>query len=204
LRVSQKWSPNTVEDLRRATGLIAAAEDINPNRALSLAIDGNIHTVLKADFSTAKQRFDAAQDINPSSAMKSHLASVLETFCDNGPEAVRLTERGYALSPCDPREPFFQTLSAGSYVAGGQYGKAVEIAEASLRRNPRHLSAHRCRVLGLQLGSRDAEARSAARDLLKIDPGLTVDGYLKHHPAGQSDLGCKLGQALKEAGIPVH
>ena len=136
--------------------------------------------------------------------MISHLASVLETFRGNGDAAVKLTERGYSLSPFDPREPFFQTLSAGSYVAGGQYGKAVEMAEASIRRNPRHLSAHRCRVLGLQLGNREIEARSAARTLMEIDPDLTVAGYLSSHPTGQSKLGQRLAEALKEAGVPAQ
>ncbi len=204
LRVFQKWSPDPTEDMRRAGKLVAAAEDINPDCALTLAIDANIHTVLRGDFDTAEARFAAAQAINPSSAMISHLASVLATFRGDGAEAVRLTERGFALSPRDPRAPFFQTLSAGSYVAGGQYAKAVEMAEASLRRNPHHLSAHRCRVLGLQLGGRGAEARRAASDLLRVDPDLTVTGYLRTHPAGQGDLGRKLGLALEEAGIPAH
>lgn len=202
LRVFQKWSPEPAEDQRRARDAVAKALDLNPSCPLSLAIDGNIYTVLDGDFVTADQRFSASQAINPSSAMTHHLASVLETFRGNGAKAVKLAERGYALSPCDPRQPFFQTLSAGSYVVGGQYEKAVEMAEASLRINPQHLSAHRCRVIGLQLGGRGAEARTAATELLKVDPGMTVANYLRDHPTGQSDLGGKLGRALKEAGIP--
>ncbi|MEM1046616.1 MAG: hypothetical protein AAGL24_10705 [Pseudomonadota bacterium] len=202
LRIFQKWSPNPAEDQRRARDTAAKALDLNPSCPLSLAIDGNIYTVLDGDFTKADRRFSASQGINPSSAMTHHLASVLETFRGNGTKAVKLAERGYALSPCDPRQPFFQTLSAGSYVVGGQYRKAVEMAEASLRINPRHLSAHRCRVIGLQLGGRGAEARAAATELLQVDPGITVANYLRDHPTGQSDLGRKLGRALREAGIP--
>lgn len=204
LRVFQKWSPDPEEDRRQARAAIAAALDLNPVCPLSLAIDGNIHTILYGDFESAARRFSAAQAINPSSAMINHLASVLATFRGEGTEAVRLTERAYALSPRDPRQPFFQTLSAGSYVVGGRYGQAVEMAEASLRRNPNHLSAHRCRVIGLQLGGREVEARTAAAELLLVDPGLTVSNYLRDHPAGQSDLGNRLGDALKKAGIPAN
>jgi hypothetical protein len=70
-----------------------------------------------------------------------------------------LADRALSLSARDPRRPFFETLAAGSYVAGGRYPEAVEMAEASLRINPLHLSAHRCRVIGLYLFGRGRRPR---------------------------------------------
>jgi tetratricopeptide (TPR) repeat protein len=108
------------------------------------------------------------------------------------------------LSPRDPRRPFFQTLSAGSYVAGGRYEEAVEMAEASLRHNPFHLSAHRCRVIGLQLAGREGEARNAAKELMRIDPSLRVSEYQRTHPAAQTEIIQTWAGALKQAGVPVN
>ncbi|MEO0829980.1 MAG: hypothetical protein AAFY03_05915, partial [Pseudomonadota bacterium] len=204
LRVFQKWSEDPKTDAASARGEAAAALDLNPTCAHSLAIDGNINTVIDADFSVAESRFSDAQAINPSSATINHLASVLAIFQGRGAEAVRLTERGQTLSPRDPRRPFFQALAAGSYVAGGQYEKAVAMADGAIRHNPMHLSAHRARVIALQLGGRGAQAREACAKLLSIDPRLTVSDYLRNHPAGATEMGQNWGFALKEAGVPVN
>ncbi|WP_436398832.1 hypothetical protein [Roseobacter sp. S98] len=204
LRIYQKWSDDVAADELKAQNAIRNALDLNATCALSLAIDGNIRTILKNDFSVARQRFDAAREINPSSAFISQLNAVLETFTGGGNEAVALTDRAFLLSPRDPRRPFFQTLSAGSYVAGGRYDEAVEMAEASLRHNPLHLSAHRCRVIGLQLAGREAEARKAAGELMRLDPGLRVSDYQRNHPAGQSTVSQVWADALRHAGVPVN
>ncbi|MBS0123124.1 tetratricopeptide repeat protein [Thetidibacter halocola] len=203
LRIFQKWSDDVSADHAAARDTIAAALDRNPSCPLALAIDANILTVLDRDFDLAEKRFAAAQAINPSSAMISYLASVLATFRGDGARAVELADRGYALSPRDPREPFFQTLSAGSYVAGGRYDRAVEMAEASIRHNPNHLSAHRCRVIGLQLAGRGNEARVAAKELMRLDPDMCVSGYLRQHPAGHTEAGRLWADALAEAGVPA-
>ena len=204
LRIYQKWSDDPKLDKSRARDAIRNALDLNPACPLSLALDGNIQTILLGDLTTAQSRFAAAQAINPSSAFISQIASVLETFRGQGAQAVALTDRALRLSPRDPRRPFFLTLSAGSYVAGGRYDEAVEMAEASLRHHPQHLSAHRCRVIGLQLAGREGDAVKAAAELLKLDPALSVSGYLRGHPAGQTETVHIWADALKEAGVPVN
>ncbi|MHA6264424.1 hypothetical protein ACXYMO_14565 [Arenibacterium sp. CAU 1754] len=204
LRVYQKWSADPANDSNRAQGAIKNALDLNANCPLALSIDGNIRTIFVSDFSAARQRFEAAHAINPSSAFSTQLAAVLATFSGDGEQAVALTDRAFALSPRDPRRPFFQTLSAGSYVAGGRYSEAVEMAEASLRHNPLHLSAHRCRVIGLQLAGRESEARKAAAELMRLDPDLRVSAYQRDHPAAQTEIIQSWADALKQAGVPVN
>lgn len=204
LRVFQKWSDDTAEDNRCAQDAIKNALDLNADCPLSLSIDGNIRTIFDADFKTAQHRFAAAHAINPSSAFSTQLSAVLATFLGQGQNAVDLTDRAFVLSPRDPRRPFFLTLAAGSYVAGGRYAEAVKMAETSLRHNPLHLSAHRCRVIGLQLAGREDDARKAARELVRLDPKLRVSTYQRDHPAAQTDVIKTWANALKDAGVPVN
>lgn len=203
LRIYQKWTADAAKDQIRAANAVKAALDLNPACPLSLAIDGNILTVLARDPARARQRFDAAMAINPSSGFISQLGAVMETFAGQGDAAVRLTDRAYRLSPRDPRRPFFQTLSAGSYIAGGRYLEAVEMAESSLRHHPLHLSAHRCRVIGLHLAGRAPEAAKAARELLRLDPDLTASAYRRAHPAGDTEMVRLWADALQGAGVPA-
>lgn len=204
LRVFQKWSNDTAEDHRCAQDAIKNALDLNADCPLSLSIDGNIRTIFDADFKTAQHRFAAAHAVNPSSAFSTQLSAVLATFLGQGQQAVDLTDRAFVLSPRDPRRPFFLTLAAGSYVAGGRYVEAVKMAETSLRHNPLHLSAHRCRVIGLQLAGRESDARKAARELVRLDPKLRVSNYQRDHPAAQTDVIKTWANALKDAGVPVN
>jgi tetratricopeptide (TPR) repeat protein len=115
---------------------------------------------------------------------------------------VALAERAQRLSPCDPRGPFFDALSAGAYVMDRQYEKAVAFAERSLRANPRHVSAHRIKIIGLVRLGRMQDAADAAKELLRRDPKMTVAGYLATHPVGRTPHGQSFAEALGEAGIP--
>ncbi|MEO1308367.1 MAG: tetratricopeptide repeat protein, partial [Pseudomonadota bacterium] len=178
------------------------ALDHDPSCPLSLAIDGSIATVLDHDFARAEQRFAAAMCLNPSSAMIRHLASVLATSQADGPRALDLTESAYRLSPRDPRKTFFDGISAGCHVAGGRYSRAIDLAEAALQHNPLHLSAHRSRVIALQLDGQAEAAHQAAQKLLELDPDFRVGDYLNTHPAAATAAGKSWAHALGDAGIP--
>jgi TolB-like protein len=202
LRVFQGLSDDPRRDRQRADDEASAALDLNPECAFSLAIDGNVKATLDRDFDAAEHSFDASLRLNPSSPLACQLKCVLFTFRGKGAEAVALAERAQILSPCDPRGPFFDALSAGAYVVDRQYEKAVEFAERSLRANPRHVSAHRIKIVGLVRLGRMQEAADAAKELLRRDPKMTVTGYLATHPAGRAPHGQSFAEALGEAGIP--
>ncbi len=202
LRIFQGLSDDPRRDRQRADDEAGAALDLNPECAFSLAIDGNVKATLDRDFDAAERSFDASLRLNPSSPLACQLKCVLFTFCGQGPEAVALAERAQSLSPCDPRGPFFDALSAGAYVVDRQYEKAVAFAQRSLRANPRHVSAHRIKIVGLVRLGRMQEAADAAKELLRRDPKMTVAGYLATHPAGRAPHGQSFAEALGEAGIP--
>lgn len=202
LRIFQGWSDDPRRDRQRAIDEVSAALDLNPECAFSLTMDGNVKTTLASDFETAARSFESALDLNPSSPLACQLKSVLSCYLGDGAEAVRLAERTRSLSPCDPRGSFFDGLSAAAYLVAADYEKAVELAERSLRANPRHVSAHRSRVVGLVRLGRMQDANLAARDLLRRDPTMTVAGYLATHPAGRTPVGRGWAEALGEAGIP--
>ncbi|MEO1494834.1 MAG: tetratricopeptide repeat protein [Pseudomonadota bacterium] len=204
LSVYQGWSSDPTVARTEAGDAVARALDLNPYCEVSLAIDGNLYNVMDGDFATAEQRFTAARAINPSSAMVSQLAAVLYCFTGRGAEAVKMTERARRLTPRDPRRAFFTGIGASSYLVAGQWDEAVAEAEAALVLNPGHLSARRCRVIGLQRGGRRKEAAAAAQDLMACYPDLTVAAYRRAHPARDTSVGIDWANALGDAGIPMN
>ena len=202
LRVYQGWSDDPEGDRRRARDEVSVALDLNPECAFSLAMDGNVKTTLVGEFDAAELSFDASLALNPSSPLACQFKSLLRGYAGFGSEAVALAERARSLSPCDPRGPFFDALAAASYLADAQYEKAIEFADRSLRANPRHISAHRAKVIGLTRLGRMQEAGLAVKELLSRDPNASVAAYLANHPAARTPVGRDWAQALSEAGVP--
>jgi len=204
LKIYQGWSEDPVADRRQAEEHIRRGLDLNPSCALTHAVDGNVKTVLMADFDAAAESFASAQAINNSSPLTSTFRSVLHTFLGEGAAAVTLAERSTILSPFDPRRHFFDALHAAAYLVHGDYDRAVDLAEASLKLSPHHVSAHRSRVVGLSLAGDGDRARRAAQDLMKRAPDMTVSGYLAAHPARETGVAEIWAAALHEAGIPAN
>lgn len=203
LNIYQGWSANPGLDIEQAEGNVAAALDANPQCAFSLAMDGNIKTVLKGEFEAAEEAFNTSFSVNANSPMACQLRSVLHSFRGEGDVAVDLTERARRLSPCDPRGHFFDALGAAAYLAHEDYDRAVALAEAAISVTPRHISAHRAKVVGLQLGGRHSAASEAARVLRRLDPDFTVQRYLAVHPATRYATGQAWAQAMADAGVPM-
>lgn len=204
LSLHQGWVTDAKAARRLAGDAVARALDSDPYCELALTIDGNIRNVMDGDFEAAGQRFAEAQMVNPSSAMTCQLAALHSSFVGRGEEAVALTERAASIAPRDPRRPFFAGLAATAYLAAHQFDRAVAEADIALTHNPGHISANRCRVIGLQSAGRHQEAREAATRLHELCPDLTVKGYLASHAAARTSMGREWASALKEAGIPAH
>ncbi len=90
-----------------------------------------------------------------------------------------------------------------AYLVDGQYERAIECALRSLRENRTYTSAYRQLVIALVLAGREHEARTSARRLLELEPGLTVAGFLRRYPGNASPHAELFCDALTKAGIPI-
>ena len=204
LSVQQGWSTDLDADRRIARDYAARALDLNPECPLSLTIDGFVHNNLLKRLDEAGARYDEALEIEPNNALAWLLKGTLMAFVDRGEEAGAFTRRARALSPLDPYGYFFDSLSATACASAGDWEGALALAEKSLAANRRHASTLRVRTAALQKLGRHADARAAAADLLKIEPGFTINAYMTRHPAADFRTGKEWAQALHGAGIPMN
>ncbi len=202
LSVQQGWSTDLRKDARIASECTQRALDLDPDCAFSLAIDGFVQNNLMKRFDTALARFDDALERDPNNALAWLLKGTLHAFVDDGPNAVAFTDRARTLSPLDPHRYFFDSLSATARLANADYATALELAERSLRANRRHTSTLRVRTIALQRLGRAEEARTSVRELLKLEPTLTIQHYLHKHPAAEFRTGREWADALRAAGVP--
>ncbi len=202
MRVQQGWSSDERQDAYLALECTKRALDADPECSLALAIDGFVHTNLLKQFDVAQKSYESALTANPSNALAWLLKGTMHAFMSQGEQAVEHTERALKLSPLDPHRYFYDSLSATAYVAARQYDRAVDLAQRSLRANRKHTSTLRVlTVAQWQLG-RCEEARRTAEDLLKLEPALTVSGWLSRSPAAPYPIGQEAAEALRRAGVP--
>ena len=202
LRVQQGWSEDARQDTYLALECTKRALDIDPDCSLALAINGFVHVNLLKKFDIGLVSYQDALTANPSNALAWLLKGTLHAFKSEGQQAVDHTERALRLSPLDPHRYFYDLLAATACIANRQYDRAFDLAQRSLRANRKHTSTWRVLTIAQwQLGQFE-DARKSAQELLKLQPTLTVSGWLKGSPAADYPIGRAAADVLRQAGIP--
>ncbi|WP_052741718.1 hypothetical protein [Kiloniella litopenaei] len=202
LSVQQGWSNDLKKDSQIASDCTAKALDLDPDNSFSLAVDGLVQNNLLKQFDTAFSRFDRAVELNPNDALAWLLKGTLHAFMDEGDKAVSFTERARSLSPLDPYKYYFDALHSTALLSNGQYQEALSLAELSLKANKSHTSTLRAKIVAQHSLGQQKEAKCTAAELMKLEPHLTISGYLKKHPAAAFGTGQEWAKALKASGVP--
>jgi adenylate cyclase len=202
LRVQQGWATDVLAEATLAMECTKKALDCEPNNSLALTVDGFIHTNLLKDTETGASRYEAALVSNPNDSMAWLLKGTMHAFRSEGDDAVSHTERAIKLSPLDPLRYFYDSLAATAALSAQNYDRAVMLAKRSLKANRTHTSTWRALAISLvQLGRTD-EARTAVKELQRLEPDLTVRTYLMRNPSGVHTTGKIWSDALRQAGLP--
>lgn len=203
LRVQQGWSSDTAQEGRLALGCTRRALDADPDCSLALAIDGFVHTNLLKQLDVAQERYEHAIRVNPNESLAWLLKGTLHAFRGEAGQAVKDTQRALRLSPLDPHRYFYDSLAATAQLAAGHYERALELARRSLRANRTHTSTLRALAIAeWQLGQH-AAARKTVGELMRLEPALTVKGWLERSPSSAYATGKLWSTVLQKAGVPA-
>lgn len=152
---------------------------------------------------TARDLFRRSLLINPNSAIALTLAGWIETMCGNQHTGREMVARAQRLNPRDPNGWLMSGVLAIAAVIDENYEEALSWAEQALGQNRRFAVALRVvAVAFVKLGQQD-RARHAVRQLLEIEPGLTISGFLSRIPVPLESMAKTYAEALKAAGLPV-
>ena len=205
LRVQQGWlgwSETPKQEAEIALACSSKALDIDPENSLALTSEGFVLTNLLHKLDEAEDRYDAALDVNPNDATGRLLRGTLFAFQGKGDVAKRDAERALHLAPLDPHRFFFLSLAATASIAAEDYERALVLAKASLRLNRTHTSTLRVKAVAqMRLGDEE-EARKTTRELLRLQPNMSVSAWLKNSPSASFELGKNFAATLRETGVP--
>ena len=201
MSVFNGWSDDPLRDAGRAMAATEEALAIDPDNPFALTIDGVVMNNLFQRLDTASARFNLALDLNPNESMAWLLSSVLAAYRDEGQEAVDRARKAVSLSPVDPFGYFFDSMASTAYLSAENWEQALSYADRSLVRNDRHVSSLRVKICALHHLGRGQEARDAAADLKRRQPGFSVAQYRRTHPAADARVGRNVVSALLQAGL---
>lgn len=202
LSVVQGWTSDPERAAGEALQCTRRALDIDPHNVPALVAEGFVLNNLVRRLDEAESRYDLALETSPNDAAGRLLRGVLYAFRDEGAVAMRETERALHLAPLDPHRHFFESLAASACIAAENYDRALALAKSSLRVNSAHTTTLRVKAVAELRLDRTEEARRTTCELMRLQPGLTVSGWLRSAPSADYDVGRRFAESLREAGVP--
>lgn len=201
-KVTQGWFEDLRAEAEAAHASAGRALDCDPDDPLALTIHGLVQANLRRDLSLARGSYDRAVEVNPSESLARLHRGTLAAFEDRGAEALDDTAQALRLSPLDPWKYYYDSLGATAALSAGDYERAEMLARRSLRANRTHASTWRALAISCSEQGKPLEARAAIDELLRLDPALTVSGWLARSPSARFDTGRRWAAALRAAGLP--
>ncbi len=189
---------NRLAAIYHAQAAIAHGRD----EAIALSLGGFVMGLVAHDRDAARQAFEAALALSPSSAITYNLGSVVAAIAGDAGRAIEWGERALRLSPVDPMNYApWMSITYGRFQRG-EYEAASEAAQKVFQANPYWSTAHLLlAATHAKLGRVDA-AKSAANRVLELEPGFTIRGLCATfdiHPSVAEPL----GEAISLAGLPA-
>ena len=199
LNASQGWVADPNSETAEGIRLLRLALSIDPKDPEALSILGRVTAALSGDFDTGKEMVDRAVAFNPNASLAWEQRGWTYQVAGQPEEAIRSFERSIRLSPIDP-SMFSKLTGMGiAFVCLGRFDEAVSVVKKALRSNPTLAMAYRCLAAALAHLGRDVEARSAATQLLAIEPNFRISEWMMHGGRWQPQIYI---EGLRKAGLP--
>jgi adenylate cyclase len=188
---------STEQSLARAFELAQKAISLDDSDASTHSMLGIVYA-MKRQYDKAIAECERAISLDPNSAENIvRLGSVLN-YAGRAEEAIPYLQSAIRLNPLPPAIYFIQL--AVSYRDSGQYEKAIEASKKALQREPNTQFAYiHMAISYIRLGQ-EKEARSAAAEILRINPKFSLERYAKILPFTQS-VADRVVEDLRKAGL---
>jgi TolB-like protein len=169
--------------------------------ATALALSAHVIGLLGHDKVAAREAFERALALSPSSALALFLGGIVLAYAGEAERAIDWGERALRFSPFDRLAVAGHQAIAIGHLLRGRYEEAVNAARRAVLSNPSFSVTLSLLAAALSKLGRTEEARAAAMQALTQQPSFSLSGYctaIGVIPA----LTETLMEAWREAGLP--
>jgi adenylate cyclase len=196
--INEGWSDLREASLARALEANDRALTIDPSNPDTLASRSLIKlTIGNHDEALALSKKAVA--LAPNLANNMAIASVISVYCGRPREALELVRTAMRLCPIYPIWYFYPLTRA--YWFMGKTDEAIAAARSAIERDPELSISHKLHAIVLIDAGRDAEARRAAAEVLRLEPNFSVEAWAARRGT-PTELSIREAEALRKAGLP--
>jgi adenylate cyclase len=192
-------------DLDRAESLIATALSANPNDAEAHFVKGELLTYVKKQFAAALAELKVAIENDHNFAAAYAQYGATHWFIGEAAEVIPSVETALRLSPRDPLRNYWELFICHAHLHLAEWEQAVEWCEKSIATNSTYWQAYVDLIAGDGWLGRDAEAKAAIAELLKLMPGFTVQTWANRKQSDDPTFNreyARMTEGLRKAGLP--
>jgi len=172
-----------------------AMDEFNPNNYDTL---GYVFSLMRKQ-DQALVEFEKASELCPSCSDPYMYIGYIQYCMDETDKAIASLQTALRLNPYPPN--YYYVHFGNAYRHVGKYDEAISWYNKALQISPNVQNAYVGLVTAFSLLGREEEARSAAKELLRLNPKFSVEHYAKMLPYTNKDKVTRFADALFKAGL---
>jgi len=193
-------SKSPADALKRALELIKKAIAMDDKNAGFHSLLGWLFILNERRYDKAIAECEKAIALAPNSAVSQVFMGIILTFDGKPEQGIPHLEKGLRLDPIPPGW-YYRNLGM-AYFTAHRYEDAIAACKKALNRTPNDLLTHAILTSSYTWAGREEEARSQAAEVLRINPGFSLEKrakILKYKNQADRD---RFLEGLRKAGLP--
>jgi TolB-like protein len=155
--------------------------------------------LMRGDHAAALEASERSIPDRPSCPWGYALKGALLNYTGRPAEAVEVARVAIRHTPLYP--PIFPSVLAMGHYLLGEHDEAIDAARGTLELTPDSIEAHAVLGAALAASGRDAEAREARFEIMRVKPDFTLREFAKGHPFEDPAVLDGLLADLRKAGL---
>ena len=193
------WSDSPAESFAEAEKNANKALALNASLDLPHMLLGFVH-LIKKKYDKAVIEAKQAVSLNPNGAYAFSALGYITCLTGDPKKGIALTKKAIRLNPIPPSRDYH--ILGLAYRLAGQYEKAIEILNHSLKIDPVALTPYITLASCYIEINQFENARKAAKKVLEIEPHFSLEYHQVTRPVKDQTLLNKHIDALRKAGLP--
>lgn len=201
LLIGQGWAKDRDAAVNDAAHHAERAITLDPQDAKGLTIAGHVRASLQRRIREGIALHERALALNPNLAMGWALSGLAHLHLGDWEEGERRLQRYKQLAPTDPHAFHYDTGFSLIALAKRDYEGVIIAGRSVSERNPAFSIACEPYLAALGYLGQMQEAAVVRRRLLTIDPGFSVERYLRNSPFERVEDREHVARGLRLAGV---
>ena len=196
--VDMLWGKSPKESLTRAIELGERAIALDESEAMGHASLGYFYA-WAGQFDKAIAHAERGLSLEPNSSDVLFNSGAALAYSGRPEQSIPLLHKAIRLNPFAPS--LYPVALSIAYRMAGRFEEAVEQAKKAAERNPKDLMSHLALAAGRILAGREGEARTAAAEVLKINPTFSLEQLARGLPYRDKSFINRSVDAWRKAGL---